>query len=91
MNSFWKYLQENGTKVLGYAQGTVATLCGIGGIIPDSQMKYWLAASAILTYWRGSGNTQAIAQAVVDKHLEQFATSQPEPKPPFAKQPETPT
>lgn len=70
MNAFLTYLQNNGTKILGLAQGTIATLCGIAGIIPDTQMKYWLAASAILTFWRGFGNTQAIASAVTQQHAE---------------------
>lgn len=53
MNMFWTFLQNNGTKLLGLAQGTVALLCGMAGIIPDSHLKYWLAASAVLTFWRG--------------------------------------
>lgn len=67
MNAFLAYLNENGTKVIGIAQGTVATLSGIAGLIPESQLKYWLAASAVLTFWRGFGNTQAIAAAVVQQ------------------------
>jgi hypothetical protein len=67
MNAFLAYLNANGTKVIGIAQGTVATLSGIAGLIPESQLKYWLAASAVLTFWRGVGNTQAIAAAVVQQ------------------------
>jgi hypothetical protein len=61
------FFENNTTKVLGVAQGTVATLSGIAGLIPESQLKYWLAASAVLTFWRGFGNTQAIAAAVVQQ------------------------
>lgn len=41
------------TKILGLAQGTVAALAGVTGIIPERHLKYWLAASAVLTVWRG--------------------------------------
>lgn len=47
---WWK---AHGTKWIGAAQGTIAALCGIAGIIPDAHLKYYLAASAVLTFWRG--------------------------------------
>lgn len=72
----WNWIQANGTKILGYAQGTIAALCGVAGLIPDSSMKYWLGAFAVLTVWRGQANTTAIAQAVADKHLATIADSQ---------------
>lgn len=75
MNPFLTYLQNNGTKLLGIAQGTIATLSGIAGIIPESQLKYWLAASAVLTFWRGFGNTQAIATVVTQQHTDAIATA----------------
>jgi len=53
MKRLWR---DHGTKVLGFVQGTVAAICGVTGIIPDSQLKYWLAASAVLTFWRGYTN-----------------------------------
>ena len=59
---FWMFVRrhyaENGTKLLGVAQGIVASLAGIGGLIPEGHLKYWLAASAILTVLRGYGNTR---------------------------------
>lgn len=48
---------QHGTKVLGFAQGTVAAIAGVSGIIPDGHLKYWLAASAVLTFWRGYTNS----------------------------------
>lgn len=79
MNALVTFLQNNGTKVIGIAQGTIATLAGVAGVIPDSQLKYWLAASAVLTFWRGFGNTDAIATAVVQKHMDTIsALSTPE-------------
>lgn len=40
------------TKLLGLLQGTVATLTA-ASVIPESHLKYWMAALAVLTYWRG--------------------------------------
>jgi hypothetical protein len=50
------YLWDSRTKIMGLAQGTVAVLAGMNGIIPESQVKYWLALSAVLTFWIGFGN-----------------------------------
>jgi len=50
----WK---NHGTKIIGVAQGTIAALAGVAGIIPESHLKYWLAASAVLTVWRGFINS----------------------------------
>jgi hypothetical protein len=51
------FLRNHGTKVLGFAQGTIAAVCGVTGFIPDAHLKYWLAASALLTFWRGFVNS----------------------------------
>lgn len=75
MNALIVYFQNNGTKVLGLAQGTIAALSAVAGIIPDSQLKYWIAASAVLTFWRGFGNTQAIATVVAQQHVDAVATA----------------
>lgn len=61
--SFWDFIRNYGTRLLGVLQGTVAVLCGMTGLIPDAHMKYWLAASAVLTYWRGQTNSAAISAA----------------------------
>lgn len=52
--TIWK---SHGTKLLGLAQGTVAALCAVAGIIPEAHLKYWLAASALLTFYRGFFNS----------------------------------
>lgn len=52
----WK---QHGTKVIGFAQGTIAAIAGVTGVIPDTQLKYWLAASAVLTFWRGFTNSKS--------------------------------
>ena len=58
-----KFYSDHGTKAIGFAQGTVATVAGVSGLIPDGQLKYWLGASALLTFWRGFSNTAAAKKA----------------------------
>lgn len=53
-----KLWDDHGTKIIGYAQGTIAALAGVAGIIPAEHLKYWLAVSAVLTVYRGKVNTQ---------------------------------
>lgn len=60
MNALLQILASHGTRILGIVQGSVALLCGMTGLIPDSHMKWWLAASALLTYWRGQVNSNTI-------------------------------
>lgn len=52
------YWRNHGTKILGFAQGTIAAVSGVTGIIPAAHLKYWLAASALLTFWRGFVNSK---------------------------------
>ena len=61
------WVSARGTRLLGVCQGTVALLATMDGIIPESQVKYYLAASALLTFWRGqsTAKTYASAQAIV--------------------------
>ena len=51
------FVRDHGTKILGFAQGTIAALAGVAGLIPEAHLKYYLAASAILTFWRGFVNS----------------------------------
>lgn len=55
--NFWK---NHGTKLIGFVQGTVAAIAGVTGIIPESHLKYWLGASAVLTFWRGFFNSSQL-------------------------------
>lgn len=52
--AFWK---SHGTKVLGFAQGTIAAVAAVDGIIPAANLKYWMAALGVLTFWRGYTNS----------------------------------
>ena len=64
-NAF-EWLSNTATRVLAVAAGTLATLTTTG-VIPDKDLKYWMAAIAILTYWRGqsTGATYKQARAVL--------------------------
>jgi hypothetical protein len=57
MTAILDFFRNHGTKVIGGVQGTIAAVCGVTGIIPDAHLKYWLAASAVLTFWRGFVNS----------------------------------
>jgi hypothetical protein len=52
--SFWK---NHGTKLIGFLTGTIAAVAGVTGIIPEAHLKYYMAAIAVLTYWRGFFNS----------------------------------
>jgi hypothetical protein len=58
MNVFWLYVQNNGTKILGLIVGTLTVLVGTD-IIPPEHVKYYMAAIAIATYWRGQSNSNS--------------------------------
>lgn len=55
ITNLWR---NHGTKMIAFAQGTIAAIAGVSGIIPDKQLKYWLGASAVLTFWRGFVNSK---------------------------------
>jgi hypothetical protein len=48
---------NHGTKILGFASGTIAAIAGVGGLIPDAHLKYYMGAIAVLTFWRGFINS----------------------------------
>ena len=64
------FFQNSGTKVLGFLVGTLGIIANTSDIIPQAQLKYWLLAIAVLTYWRGMANTNAIATVVTQQHNE---------------------
>lgn len=51
------FIQNHGTKIIGAAQGTVAAIAAVDGVIPQGHLKYWMAASAVLVVWRGFVNS----------------------------------
>jgi hypothetical protein len=57
------FIHKYGTRTLGVSAGTITTLCGTG-IVPASHMKYYMAALAMLTYWRGQSTSNAYDKGV---------------------------
>jgi hypothetical protein len=53
------FIDNHGTKILGFISGTIAAIAGVGGLIPDSHLKYYMAVIAVTTFWRGFINTKA--------------------------------
>lgn len=58
--SIWLGWKNHGTKAIGFAQGTIAAIAAVDGIIPAHHLKYYLGASAVLTFWRGFFNSNQI-------------------------------
>jgi hypothetical protein len=58
MNKIWTVLSNHFTKLLGLAQGTIAAVAAVDGIIPANHLKYWMAGLGVLTFWRGWTNSQ---------------------------------
>jgi len=56
-SSIWAFWVGHGTKVLGFLSGTIAAVAGVGGLIPDRHLKYYMAVIAVLTFWRGFFNS----------------------------------
>lgn len=72
MSALLLYLQNNGTKVLGIAVGTLTILTS-SDVVPAAHLKYYLIAISILTYWRGQANSNATvttqaAQVIIAQH-----------------------
>jgi len=90
--NFWQFLTmvgtsliTHGTRVLGVMVGTL-TILTTTGVVPEAHLKYYLAAIAVLTYWRGQANADTIAQKVVDKTAAADAAASA-PNPPFSQPP----
>lgn len=64
MNGFFEFVNRvhawvsaHMTKLLGFAQGTIAAIAAVDGIIPANQLKYYMATLGLLTFWRGWFNS----------------------------------
>lgn len=57
MNQLIKLWKDHGTKLLGLAQVTIASIVSVSGVIPEHHLKYWLLTSGLLTAWRGFVNS----------------------------------
>ncbi len=56
--SIYQFWVGHGTKVLGFLTGTLAAIVGVDGIIPHAHLKYYMAAIAVMTFWRGFTNSR---------------------------------
>lgn len=69
----WTYCTTHFTRILGVIQGTLAVLSG-SGVIPVGDLKYYIVATAVLTFWRGQGNADTIANKVIAKQTADALT-----------------
>jgi hypothetical protein len=60
LDKIWTFFQNHGTKVLGFAQGSIAAIAAVDGIIPAPHLKYWMASLGLLTFWRGFVNSSKL-------------------------------
>lgn len=51
------FLKNHGTKVIGFITGTISAVASVSGLIPESHLKYYMGAIAVLTFWRGFVNS----------------------------------
>ena len=86
--NFWTFLTNvfawcaaRTTRILGLVSGTLATLAATG-VVPESQLKYYMAAIAVLTYWRGQAvsSTFAEAKSIVQSSSPKDPTPTEKPK-----------
>lgn len=57
VNRIHAWVSSHMTKLLGFAQGTIAALAAVDGIIPATQLKWYMGALGVLTFWRGYFNS----------------------------------
>lgn len=57
--TIYTFINAHGTKVLGFLSGTIAAVAGVGGLIPEAHLKYYMGAIAVMTFWRGFINSKA--------------------------------
>jgi len=55
-----KFIDDHGTKVIGFVTGTISAVAGVTGIIPEAHLKYYMAGIAVLTFWRGFINSNKV-------------------------------
>jgi len=56
------WIEARFTRILGLIGGTISILAA-SDVIPSAQLKYWIAAMAVLTFWRGQSTSKTYDQA----------------------------
>jgi hypothetical protein len=54
----WELWKSHGTRILGFISGTIAAVAGVGGLIPEAHLKYYMGVIAVMTFWRGHLNAK---------------------------------
>ena len=62
LTSMFNWFEARTTRILGLAGGTLAILA-TSNVVPENQVKYYMAAIAVLTYWRGQSTSNTVAEA----------------------------
>ena len=47
-----QWLDKYDGRILSFAQGTIAAVAGVTGIIPEAHLKYYMGAIALLGFWK---------------------------------------
>jgi hypothetical protein len=79
MQSIVALISSHGTRILAGLQGTIVVLLGTD-IIPPNWAKYFIAATAVLTYWRGQSVSNSFNSAVAAKSPPVVPFSPPQVK-----------
>lgn len=58
----YEYVSDRITRILGITGGTISVLAA-SNVIPPDQLKYWMAAIAVITFWRGQATGKVYQQA----------------------------
>lgn len=53
VTQLYRFLKNHMTKVLGIMTGVISAVSAVPGVIPEDQLKYWMAVMAVLIYLRG--------------------------------------
>lgn len=58
LTTIYGWWVSHGTRIIAFITGTIAAVAGVSGIIPEAHLKYYMAAIAVLTFWRGQVNSK---------------------------------
>lgn len=72
----WNALYSHGTRILGLIQGTLVILSA-SDVIPPAQLKWYVLATAVLTFWQGRDNADKIAEKLAAKMAPKVPLAQP--------------
>lgn len=62
MKETYEFIRCHLTKILGLAQGCLAAVAAVPGVIPTDDLPKWMAVLAVLTFVRGYLNPMQTKQ-----------------------------